>query len=147
LPTNFIYISSNNFNNILLTCGKRNFFLQSKGSFTLGGVTMARYEDMQRNRLEREQQLAALLQRAIETYGEELGAAFAEYAYEGIFSTTEAHQQKRTTFAEIIVSVLETGGHEERVKAVTALLSAFEARIAPVARLAFDAEARTAPIG
>jgi hypothetical protein len=107
---------------------------------------MARFEDMERHRAAREREAAALRHNAITRYGETLGEAYLGYAH-GQPSTFEEQAQQRATFAEAIVNVLENGTHDERVQGMTALLGSFEAKIAPVARQASDADMRTATIG
>lgn len=107
---------------------------------------MARLEDMERMRASREREAAALRQNVITKYGETLGEAYLNYAH-GCPSTLEERVEQRKVFAEAVVTALESGNHDERVLGVTALLNSFEAKIAPAARQAFEADVRTAVIG
>lgn len=107
---------------------------------------MVRVEDVRDRQAAREQEAAARRQEAITRFGETLGEAYLNYT-QGSSRTREEHTQKREAFADAIVTALESGTHEEKVQAMTALLGSFEAKIAPVARQAAEADSRTAPIG
>ena len=92
----------------------------------------------------REQKAALRKQRVIVKYGEVLGEAYLGYLYAS--GTSEEKAEQREAFADALVTVLETGTHEEKVKGMTALLDSFEAKIAPVARQAAKANSWITPI-
>jgi hypothetical protein len=108
---------------------------------------MAKYDELVRARQAREQQLIALREQAIDQFGQPLGPAFADYAYEGLMTEATSHQEHLVAFAEAVISTHESESHEEKVKALIALLKAIEARLAPVAKLSLDAHLHNSPIG
>lgn len=81
---------------------------------------MARAEDMDMWRMIDEQKTTALKAEAIAKYGENLGVVFSNYVLGNINSQT---------FAAVIVSYLESGLHEQKVMAVTALLDSTKEQI------------------
>lgn len=83
------------------------------------------------------QEVASTKRSMIKRYGEVLGTALLEYTKEGL--SEQKLKNVRGALSEVLVTVLETGTHEEKVKALSALLEAFEARIAPVAEMAHEA--------
>ena len=106
---------------------------------------MLRLEDMERRQASREREAAILRQSVITEYGEILGEAYLNYAH-GRSSTLEKQAEQRKVFAEAVVTALESGKHDERVLGITALLKSFEAKMAPIARQAAEADALTAAI-
>jgi len=60
-------------------------------------------------------------QKAIEKYGEDIGNKFVRYIHGG-------NEQNRVAFVETVVTVLETGTHEEKVNVLSALLEVFDTR-------------------
>ena len=103
---------------------------------------MAGVEDIEHKVVVAEQRTVVQRQDAITRYGEALGEAYFNFAH-GNPSTFEEQAEHREAFADAIVTVLEGGMHEERVKGITALLSSLEEKIAPVARQATAAYSRT----
>lgn len=75
-------------------------------------------------------------QEIIDSFGVPLGQALITYT-EGRESRTDDWQwekiEDRRAFAEAIVTTLESGSHEDRVKGISALLQAIDAKIEPVA--------------
>lgn len=66
------------------------------------------------------------LEYSVRDYGEELGSAFAAYTDYSIFHLGGTEQLRtRNRFAEAVVNALE-GNHEERIKAISALLKSIE---------------------
>ncbi|MEK7182735.1 MAG: hypothetical protein AAB694_01100 [Patescibacteria group bacterium] len=80
----------------------------------------------------------------IQQFGPSLGEALSNYIDEP--STYLEVAQNRRVFAEAIVSALETGTHEEKVRGLNALLTAIEEKIDPVARKAEHAYSLVATI-
>ena len=109
---------------------------------------MARYDSdqLERRRAEEEALIKRSRDNATSQYGEELGNAFHDYAF-GKPESLEEQDIQRRNFARNVVLVLESGNRQGKIDALNALLSAVEAKIAPVAHAAYDASRRNMPIG
>lgn len=107
-----------------------------------------RAEEPRRRQTEREIEARTLKAVSVAKYGEKLGSTFFDYAH-GQPSDASERTLNRKSFAEAVVSVLfETQGvtREERVNAMTALMEAFEAKLAPVASQARRVDFMTRPM-
>lgn len=106
---------------------------------------MARLEDF--GLKPKSNEVSELKTRVLRKYGENLGGVLYDYAFEQPPHTFEEVAERRLKFAQQVVTILETGTHDEKVMGISALLTSFEAKLSPVAQTAANADSRTRPIG
>jgi hypothetical protein len=99
---------------------------------------MTRYEDVQSRLAARERKNAAFRQDAVETYGERLGNALSDYLQD-VRSDGSSSEKSIQALAETVTIALESDTHEGKVNGIKALLTAVEAKIAPIANEAHQA--------
>lgn len=107
-------------------------------------------ERLQREREEAQRLKAERNQAIVGKLGDQLGSAYIRYAYGRDNYSDERRREEaedRQVFAEALVNALESGRHEDKVNAISALLTAVESKIEPVARQAAEADFRNAVIG
>lgn len=107
---------------------------------------MTRLKDIEEFHVAKERENSSLRHNAITKFGETLGEAYFNYAY-GEPTTYEEKDEQRATFTEVIVNILETGTHEERIQGLSALLSSFEVNVASVSKQARQDSLRKFRIG
>lgn len=81
-------------------------------------------EEYKRELAEKEEQMRARHDVAVNAYGEDLGEAYFNYA-----ESEQSIDEMRAAFAEAVINALEFGEHEDKVVALSAVLSSMEARM------------------
>ena len=107
---------------------------------------MATLQELEEANAKREQQMMEARKRLSDKYGVVLGEAVFDYAYKDIH-TEEENSDNRSKLAEAVLRQLGESQGELKILAIEALLEACEARIAPVAQQAHDADIRTMVVG
>lgn len=90
------------------------------------------------------EEMAEKRERLVGQYGGHLGEALFDYVYMSAYYTDEELAKSRRRFATTVVLSLFPTTDDRNVDGLEALLEVFEAKLAPVARQAADAET---PIG
>jgi len=100
---------------------------------------MARHEDVERFRAQKEQALAVKREELVDQFGLDLGGALFTYAFAEVPSTEEEAGERRERFAQVLQSFINSD-RQYQIKGILAILEAFEAKIAPVAYQAAEAD-------
>lgn len=105
-------------------------------------INIATIEGMRRYYIQEEARQSRHEQRAVETFGPDLGNAYFRYA-EGK-DDAEDGTSALDAFAEAVVSATENGTHQDKVAALKAVLLAFEFKLDKVDAVASRAASSSA---